>query len=237
MNDQQNSSPLKSTPPPVPDADMKTGMLSPVTALLKDPQQVAETIAGQKGLLWPAIILLAAAMVCHAVFGMAMGLFSGWSVAAMDIIKVPLVAVCSLLICFPSLYVFTCVAGSPLTLLQTFALGCSCLAMIGLLLVGLAPVVWLFAVSTASLPFMVILTLVIWLVTLCFAGRYVGKLKANPVFQRQAGIKMWFLILAIVTLQMTTCMRPMLSKPENGWWTGEKKFFLSHYGSLFEAKK
>jgi len=225
-------------PPPMPDSDMATDSGNIVTSLLKAPTKVADAIALQrKELVSSAALLLVVAVVCHAVFGFAVGLFGGWSVAIMDTVKVPLVAVCSLLLCFPSLYVFACVAGSPLSLSQTVALGCSCLAMVGLLLVGLAPVAWLFAVSTESLPFIVILVLLIWLIALSFASRYVGKLRANPLFQKQAGIKMWFLILIVVTLQMTTCMRPMLAKPESGWWTGGKQFFLSHFGSTFEERK
>ena len=108
--------------------------------------------------------------------------------------------------------------------------------MLGLLLVGLAPVVWLFAVSTESLPFVVVLTFLIWFIALAFTARYVGKLQVNPLFKRQAGIKVWFLILAIVTLQMTTCMRPLLAKPEKGWWTGRKEFFLTHFESIFDTK-
>ena len=237
MTDHANGSPVGSTPPPMPCRDEAATTESILTALLKAPQQVSNVIAGRKDLLRPGFSLLVAALLCHAMFGIAIGLFAGWTVAAMDALKAPLVAVCSLLICFPSLYVFACVAGTPLSASQTFALGCSCLAMIGLLLVALAPVAWLFAVSTASPSFMVILALSIWLVALCFAARYVGKLAANPLFERQAGIRIWFLILTIVTLQMTTCLRPMLSMPENGWWTGDKKFFLSHFGSTFESKK
>jgi len=221
---------------PSPDTAAGTGNI--VTSLLKAPAKVADAIAlQQKDLLAATATLLAVAVACHAVFGLAVGLFAGWSVAIMDVVKAPLVAVCSLLLCFPSLYVFACVSGSPLSISQTVSLGCSCLAMVGLLLVGLAPVAWLFAVSTESLPFMVILALLIWLVALSFAARYVGKLQTNPLFQRQGGIKMWFLILIVVTLQMTTCMRPMLAKPDRGWWTGEKKFFLSHFGSAFEQQK
>lgn len=236
MTEQNNGT--RSAPPLPPSSGAATATENVVTALLKAPNKVADTIAlQQKNLLAAAFALLTVAVACHAVFGLAIGLFAGWPVAAMDIIKVPLVAVCSLLLCFPSLYVFACVAGSPLSISQTFALGCSCLAMVGLLLVGLAPVAWLFVVSTESLPFIVTLTLLIWLVAVAFAARYVGKLRANSLFQRQGGIKMWFLILIVVTLQMTTCMRPMLGKPENGWWTGEKKFFLSHFGSTFEQTK
>ena len=152
-------------PPPMPDADTATDTGHIVTSLLKAPIKVAETIALQrKGLVSAAASLLAVAIVCHAVFGFAVGLFGGWSVALMDVVKAPLVAVCSLLLCFPSLYVFACVAGSPLSIPQAVALGCSCLAMVGLLLVGLAPVAWLFAASTESLPFFVILTLFIYCV-------------------------------------------------------------------------
>jgi len=220
-------------PIPMPPCETETGADNIVTALLKSPGKVADTIAGEdRNLPAASATLFAVAVACHAVFGLAIGLFAGWPVAIMDAVKAPLVAVCSLLLCFPSLYVFACVAGSPLTLLQTLALGCSCLAMVGLILVGLAPVGWLFAVSTQSVPFIVILALILWLVAVSFAARYVGKLQSHPLFQRQGGIKLWFLILILVTLQMTTCMRPMLTKPDKGWWTGQKQFFLSHFGSM-----
>ena len=57
------------------------------------------------------------------------------------------------------------------------------------------------------------------------------------VFQRQAGIKLWFFILILVTLQMVTCMRPMLTKSGGRWWPAEKKFFLSHFGSTFDPRE
>jgi hypothetical protein len=204
-----------------------------VATLLKAPQDMSGIIADRKDLLRSAVVLLLTGLGCHAVFGFATGMFAGISVAFMDVVKVPLVAGCSLLLCFPSLYVFSCVAGSPLTLSQTFTLGCSCLAMLGLILVGLAPVAWLFAVSTESMPFVVMLTFFFWFVSLCFASKYMTKLKANALFERQGGINVWFVILMLVTLQMTTCMRPLLEKPEKGWWTAEKQFFLSHFSSTF----
>ena len=108
--------------------------------------------------------------------------------------------------------------------------------MFGFILVGLAPVAWLFAVSTENLPFIVVLTVLVWLIAVFFAARYVDRLKTTRLFQRQAGIRMWFLVLILVTLQMATCMRPMLARPENGWWTSRKAFFLAHFGSTFEKR-
>ena len=110
------------------------------------------------------------------------------------------------------------------------------MAMLGLLLMGLAPVAWLFAASTDCAPFVVALTVILWFVALCFAARFIGKLETNPLFRFAGGIKLWFVILTLVTLQMATCMRPMLRKPEAGWWTGEKKFFLSHFTSTLKEK-
>jgi hypothetical protein len=217
-------------------APSQTGNI--VASLLKAPENVAEVIANRRTPLATGVTLLGAAAVFHAVFGLAMGLFGGWSVAIMDVAKIPLVAVCSLLLCYPSLYVFSCVGGTPLSLSQTFLLGASCLAMLGLLLVGLAPVAWLFSVSTESLPFVTMLALFIWLIAASFAVRYIGKLQAHALFKKAGGIKLWFFVLVLVTVQMVTCMRPILTAPEtDGWWTGKKMFFLQHFGSTFETKK
>lgn len=219
--------------PPLP----QTG--NAVASLLKAPGSVVEAIANRKRTVTTGITLLVAAIVFHAIFGLAIGFFGGWSVAVMDVVKVPLVAVCSLFLCYPSLYVFSCVGGVPLSLSQTFALGASCLAMIGLLLVGLAPVAWLFAVSTASIPFITILALGIWCVAGGFAVKYIGKLQTHILFSRTGGIKVWFVIWVVVTMQMFTCMRPILVQPDNetGWWTSQKLFFLQHLGSTFDVKK
>jgi hypothetical protein len=162
--------------------------------------------------------------------GIAVGLFGGWPVAAMDAAKMPLVGFCSLLLCFPSLYVFSCVAGMPLTLPQTCALGSACFAMMGLILVGLAPSLAVRRVHVQSR--------IRRLVGVPAVAR--GHRLRRPV-RRQAArraplpaagrLKLWFAILLLVTLQMATCMRPMLAPPgERGWFTSEKQFFLAHFG-------
>jgi hypothetical protein len=131
------------------------------------------------------------------------------------------------------------VGGVPLSLTQTFMLGTSCLAMIGLLLVGLAPVAWLFSVSTESMQFVVMLTVFVWFISVIFAVRYIGQLTDNAIFQRSRGIVFWFIVFVIVSLQMTTAMRPLLTTPDKdrGWWTSEKRFFLAHFGSCFDSAK
>ena len=222
-------------PPPLSTVPPPSGL---VAAVLKDPAHIAAAIANRDKLTTAILLLLGTGLAGLAVFGIAVGLFGGWPVAAMDAIKMPLVGFCALLLCFPSLYVFSCVAGMPLSIPQTLALGSACFAMMGLILVGLAPVAWLFAVSTSSMGFVAMLVFLLWLVAIGFAGRFVDKLRAAPLFQRQAGLKLWFAILMLVTVQMATCMRPMLEKPgERGWFTSEKQFFLAHFGHALNNAK
>ncbi|MEI7880486.1 MAG: hypothetical protein WCI95_06390 [bacterium] len=225
-----------SMPPPLDEAHTPKPE-NIVTALLKSPESVVEVIANGKNAIRNGLTLLAAAVLFHAIFGVAMGLFGGWSVALMDVVKVPLTALCALALCYPALYVFACVGGAPLTFARAFVLGASCLAMLGLILVGLAPVAWLFSVSTQSVPFVAMLVVCIWGVALSFAVGFIAKLQEHAQFRKAAGIKTWFFILALVTLQMATCLRPMLAIPKDGWWTGGKLFFLSHFGSTFDEPK
>ena len=219
-------------PPPVSTELMHTN--SVLVNLLKSPEAVVNDIADNKNTFNMAVWLLVCGLICHAVFGFAIGLFGGLGVGLMAGLKAPLIALCSLALCLPSLYVFSCVGGAPLTIKQTFMLGSSCLAMIGFLLIGLAPVAWLFAVSTDNLPFVVVLNFLVWLIAVGFVVKFISKLKHNILFERLVGIQFWLIILIIVTLQMVTSMRPILAQPEGSWWRSEKIFFINHFSSCFE---
>jgi hypothetical protein len=207
-----------------------------LSLLLKDPVAVGKEIAEGSACWRRSLVFLIWAMVFHAVFGLAVGLFGGWSVAGMTATKAPLIALCSFLLCYPSLYVFGCLGGAELSAPRMFLFGSSCLAMIGLILIGLAPVAWLFSISTASFPFVVLMTAIIWLVSVGFAFKYILKLQGKSASRRLWGIVFWFYIFVLVSFQMTTCMRPLLTKPEpgRGWWTAEKQFFGAHFASCFE---
>ena len=209
---------------------------NPLAALLKNPERLASTLTSDRDCWRTGFVLLLGALALYAAFGMASGLFGGWSVSLMTTVKAPMIGLGALLVSFPSLYVFSCVGGAALSVSQVFMLGAASLAMTALLLAGLAPVAWLFAVSTESLPFVVWLNLFIWLTAVCFAVRLITKLRVAGVFPRSGGIKFWFVIFIMVALQMTTCLRPVLTAPTKGWWTSEKKFFLSHFASCYDDK-
>jgi len=222
---------------PVFDGSTRPGVM--LEALLKAPERVTDAIGKDRASVRTGWFFLIGALLFHAVFGAAMGLFGGAEAGLASAFKAPLVGLFALVLCFPSLYVFSSVGGAPLSLRQTFLTATSCLAMIGLLLVGLAPVAWLFAVSTASLRFMMILVLVAWGIAVWFARRYLNGIRLIPEFQQSGGISCWFLVFVVVSLQMATCLRPMLTAPtpERGWLTSEKKFFMAHFSDCWERGK
>ena len=237
MNDETNRTtpPALPTNPPPEDATVATGNI--VTRLLKSPSSVALTIKNNENLVAEAVKMLGAALLCHAVFGLAAGLFGGWEVALTAVWKAPFIALCAMLLCLPSLYVFAAVLGSPMNAAQALAFASACFATTGLIMVALAPVAWLFAVSTESLVFVVVMVFIMWLVALGFTAKFLACVKGAGLLKKHAGLRLWFVILILVSLQMTTVMRPILSAPkEDGRAApGEKMFFLQHLGKTFET--
>jgi len=225
---------------PIPDAETQSNGMDweILPRLLKEPDSVARTIMEGQNLAKGSVKLLLAAALCHAVFGFAAGCFGGLEVAAMAAWKAPVIAVFSICLCLPSLYVFMAVLGSPLTASQAFAFASACLGMTGLILVGLAPVAWLFAVSTENLPFVILLTLAVWVVALLFTGKFIQRAYGVGLAQRSRGLKLWFCILMVVTLQMTTVMRPLLTHPNRDGHiiTTKKMFFVEHFGKTMGRK-
>ncbi len=199
-------------------------------ALLKAPSWLVAQIDDDCGLGGRAARMAFWGLVFHAIFGLALGLFGGWSVAFMTAAKTPLIAICSIALCFPSMYVFACVGGMPLSLSQAAALAGAVLAVTGLLLLALAPVAWLFAVSTTNATFVVLLTLLIWLIATGFARGFISRLRTSATLNRLGGLSWWALVYMLVTWQMTTFLRPLLVEAKDGWFTSEKMFFLVHFG-------
>lgn len=202
----------------------------PLAALLKSPAWLAGRIGKEEKLWERGALLLARGLIFHGLYGIAMGLFGGEAVASMDAGKAPLIALCSIGLCAPSLYIFSCVGGAPITAAQCFALAGCAVGMTGLLLLGLAPVAWLFSVSTESVPFVTILNVAAWSVAVAFALRFFRLFARTGAPRRSAGLGWWLAVYILVSFQMATVMRPLLAAPAKGWRYGEKKFFLAHFG-------
>jgi hypothetical protein len=140
-----------------------------------------------------------------------------------------MILVASLALCAPSLYVFLCLSGTAVSFRQVGALlaGIACLS--SLLLLGLAPVAWLFGVSTNNVQFTVLLHLAAWTAGLAGGLRLLG-LSLSGGYPQHRAILLWVGIFLVVSAQMLTYFRPVLGPPEDGAFREPaKKFFFEHF--------
>ena len=102
------------------------------------------------------------------------------------------------------------------------------LLLMTLLLIGFAPVAWLFSESTNSLCWMGFLHLIFWGIATIFGMRFLGAGFAGTQAKSQAGLRVWAVIFILVCLQLTTALRPIIGKADTVLPT-EKKFFIKHW--------
>jgi hypothetical protein len=205
--------------------------------LLKSPLWVVQQIEIDRHWWRKGGVLILWGLIFHALYGAATGTFGGWDATFMLSVKAPLIALCALGLCLPSLYIFSCVGGMRLTLSQAFALASCVIAITGLLLLGLAPVAWLFSASTDNVVFAVVFTMMAWMLAVGFALRFLSYMKFSEILRSTTGLKWWLLIYILVSFQMATNMRPFLNVPNTGWWTSEKKFFGTHFMESLEEEQ
>ena len=161
-------------------------------------------------------------------FGFVLGCFAKhdqlWAAPA----KITAGLIFSGLICFPSLYIFATLAGARVSISQLAACLAGALALAGLLLLGFAPAVWIFAESTDSFGFMGTLAIGSWIIAVFFALRFLKSVIFATGGTQKGPLAIWSLVFLLVSLQMTTSLRPILGRSEL-LLTQEKKFFLQHW--------
>jgi len=196
-----------------------------VDAILRQPRRVMFQLR-QSGAGRLTLMMLAVALVCSVIYGLVMGTFSMGDQVWQAPIKIAAGLLLSGLICLPSLYIFTCLSGSQARLAEVCGLVSGLLMLATLLLVGFAPVAWLFSQSTNSLTWMGSLHLAFWIISSFFALRFLETAFSHSKARSSAGLNTWMLIFLLVTLQMTTDLRPLIGKSDQ-LLPKEKKFFVT----------
>ncbi|HAV62432.1 MAG TPA: hypothetical protein DCY13_08725 [Verrucomicrobiales bacterium] len=237
MNDTNQPPQLPSphAPPPTPaplgeetgDNDAIKRPTDAVESMLRHPRRLIHQLSQTGG---GSLILMIAMLgvACAIVYGLVIGSFSGgtqWWAAPVKLAGGLLVAG---LICLPSLYIFACLSGSSARLIEVAGLVFGLILLMTLLLMGFAPVAWVFSQSTSSVVGMGVLHLGFGLVALFFGMRFLrqGFAWLNTPFS--SGIGVWMVIFTLVVVQMTTALRPIIGTADTFLPT-EKKFFLVHW--------
>ncbi len=168
------------------------------------------------------------ALVSILLFGFVLGCFAKNEQLWAAPVKITAGLVFAGLICFPSLYIFATLAGAQIAISQLAACLAGALALAGLLLMGFAPAVWIFAESTDSLGFMGALAIGSWIIAVFFALRFLKSAVFTTGGTQKGPLLIWSVVFLLVTLQMTTSLRPILGRSDV-LLTTEKKFFLAHW--------
>ena len=204
-----------------------------LNALLKRPIDLIATIHTKQTLPWKPLLLLS--IICLGIFGLVIGAFSGaeqlWRAPAKIILGLSFGA----LICLPSLYIFSCLSGIDVKFQTVFGLLLCAISLLSLLLVGFAPVVWLFSTSSGSTLFFGFICTVLWLICLGFGFKLIGKASQHLGMTSSLHLKVWMAVFTLVTLQLPTTLRPIIGGSDNILNFSEKKFFLSHWLEPVEA--
>jgi hypothetical protein len=208
-------------------------VVAAIDAILRHPRRIRCQLT-QPGAAKLIARMLLVTVGCSLIYGVVVGTFSGgaqlWGAPA----KIAAGLVVSALICLPSLYIFTCLSGSQAHLVEVCGLLAGLLMLMTILLIGFAPVAWIFSQSTESLAWMGTLHLLFWFVATLFGLRFLAAGFARPQAGLPWGYRAWVLIFLLVTAQMTTALRPIVGRADT-FLPREKQFFLEHWLNSVDA--
>jgi hypothetical protein len=232
-------------PPPIPpwprtlplgenpeDREPVPNVIAAIEAILRHPRRIMYQLRQPgPGRLTASMLLVA--IICSLVYGLVVGTFSNGTQLWAAPVKIAGGLLVSALICLPSLYIFACLSGSRARLAEIFGLIAGLLLLMTILLIGFAPVAWLFSQSTDSLTWMGTLHLVFWFIATIFGLRFLQNGFSHSQARSSAGLATWIMVFILVALQMTTALRPLVGKADT-FLPAKKKFFLVHWGDCLK---
>jgi len=199
-----------------------------IEAILRQPRRVMYQLRqpGAGRLLGEMLFV---AVLCSLIYGVIVGSFSMGTQLWAAPVKISCGLLISALICLPSLYIFSCLSGSEARLVEMCGMFTGLLMLMSILLVGFAPVAWLFSQSAESVTWMGVLHLLFWSVAVIFGLRFLEAGFSHSRARCSAGLNTWIVIFILVMVQMTTALRPIVGTAPTFLPT-TKKFFVTHWG-------
>lgn len=205
-----------------------------VEALLKTPQAIVNRMKGGK-LISVLTTLLGILSFGFLAYGLIAGSFSGGEQWIAAPLKIWIGLLLTALFCFPSFYIFSCLGQADISLKEAFILMIAGLTLVSILLIGFAPVAWVFSQSTNGIAFMGFFHLIFWFISVAFGLRFVFAALRKYNTKYLVYVRFWVVIFIITSLQMMTALRPILGTSDE-LLPKEKKFFIEHWGDCMDMK-
>ncbi len=191
-------------------------------SFLRNRSQFLEQI--DKGIKLEQLIfsLSIATLFFLAIYGAILGSTSGGLQVLSSAIKLPALYLLTTIICLPTLYFYDIVSGSKYTFKQYLALCFASLAIMSVMLFGLAPVTLFFRISINHYKFLVLLNVAILGIS-GFIGinflyqRMIALAEPDSDFakQRKIVIKSWLVLFAFVGSQLGWTLRPFFGNSQD----------------------
>lgn len=203
---------------------------------LRDRPQFFADVKEEKYLNQTALSLLICSSGFFALYGMILGSFSGGIQILVSAIKLPALYLLTLAICLPALFFFEVVAGSKRSFLQYLVLLLGAMGVIGVMLLGFAPVTLFFRLSLSDYVFFQLLNIFILGlasvigVQVFYHGMVAITTGDGQVQQRrQLAMQMWLVLYGFVGSQLGWTLRPFFGNPDQAFQLFrdlESNFFL-----------
>lgn len=183
--------------------------------LLQDRESFIKDVAGGVTLRSKLNQLLAISVASFALYGSIIGSHHGLPQALSAAIKLPLLFLLTIAICMPTLYFF----GSRRSAMQTFVLLLTGTAIMGIALIGLAPVTLFFIVTTDDYQFFKLMNVVFFTVAGTLGVAFLSRCMRLPHEHEEIGstrsilLRLWFILYGFVGTQLAWTLRPFFGAP------------------------
>jgi len=188
-----------------------------LAAILRDRELFYAEVAEGKGLASKLVHALWTLVILCALYGAAAGAYAGPLQALSAAIKLPLLFLGTLAICFPGFFVIQVLVGSRLRLAQVLALVLGALSLSAILLAAVVPITVFFLLTGADYYFLTLLH-----VLLVLGAGLVGMgalheglafaCEKRGVYPKKAMtiMKVWAVLFAFVGIQMAWNLQPFV---------------------------
>ena len=208
-----------------------------VEAILRDRKSFFEQIREGVGVPEKIRAMLGSSIAFLAVYGAVLGSTHSLIQALSSAVKLPLLFLATMLICIPTLYVFSVLFGSNQRLHQTVALVLSAITVMAVLMLSFASITLFFMLTTSGYQFFKLLNVLFFVVagiiSMLFLIQGMRAVSTSDGSQGRMGRRFvlffWIWLYAFVGSQAAWTLRPFVGYP------GAKFELLRELGGNFYA--
>ena len=189
-------------------------------------------------------------LIFSTIYGAIMGSYNSFWQAVSSAIKMPVLILLIIVICFPAFYVIQTVLGSKLSLGQMMSIILSGFVFMTCIMVSFSTIVLFFMITGGNYNFLKLLHVLIIITAGFFGMRAIVEALKYSCEQKniypKTGVhifRIWILILAFVGAQLSWSLRPFIGDKDAPFEVVRAKYgnfyidVLSSMGSIFVAQK